>query len=187
MIDLTDEQLKKANDYLGHIPGALPKAVSSAVNRAAEGARTDAVSKAREEYVIQAGRIRETIEIRKANASNLSASVISRGRPRALSYFKIRPGRVTKRKPPEGVHVQVKRSGGGPISKAFVAKMASGHIGVFNREGKAKFPIVQRYGPSVPQMIGGTSVQKHVELGAMRRLDDRLDHEINRILRGIGK
>lgn len=187
MIDLTVEQIELAKQMLGHVPGALPKVLTNAINRAAEGARTDAVAQAKTEYTITAGRVRETIQINKASTSNLSAMVISRGRPRALSYYKIRPGKVTKRRPAEGVFAQVKRSGGGTIAKSFVAKMASGHIGVFNRTGSYRFPIVQRYGPSVAQMLESTSVSQYVEAGASRRLGERLDHEINRILRGYGK
>lgn len=187
MIELTAEQITLGRQMLGHIPGAQPKALTSAINRAAEGARTDAVAKAKEEYVITAGRVRETIQINKASRANLSASVVSRGRPRALSYFKISPGKVTKKRPPGGVFAQVKRSGGGTITKSFVAKMASGHVGVFHRAGSGRFPLVQRYGPSVAQMLESKSVSQYIEAGAVRRLDDRLNHEINRILRGYGK
>ena len=187
MIVIGAERMDVAQKVLGHIPEAVPKATASAINRAAEGGRTDAVKKAREIYVIPAGRVRETIDIRKAQPSNLLAMVLARGRPRALSYFRITPGKPTKRRPKDGVHVQVKRGEGGTISKSFVAKMASGHVGVFNREGAAKFPIEQRYGPSVPQMLGSPTVTQFVEEGAQRRLGERLDHEINRILRGCGK
>ncbi|MDD4599625.1 hypothetical protein SDC9_04143 [bioreactor metagenome] len=187
MIEITENKMKLAQQLLGHIPGALPKALSNAINRAAEGARTDIVRQVREEYVITAGRVRETIDIRRANKMDLSASIVARGRPRALSYFKLRPGRVTKKRPSEGVHAQVKRSGGGVIPKTFIAKLASGHVGVFRREGNKRFPITQHYGPSVAQMVGNPSVSRYVEAGAIRRVNDRLDHEINRILRGVGK
>jgi hypothetical protein len=187
MIGITETKMKFYQDMLGHIPGALPKALSNAINRSAEGARTDTVRQVREEYVISAGRVRETMEIRKASKSDLTASVISRGRPRALSYFKLRPGKVTKKRPREGVHAQVKRTGGEVIPEAFIAKLASGHVGVFWREGKKRFPIEQLYGPSVAQMVGNQSVSRYVEQNAQRRLDDRLDHEINRILRGVGR
>ncbi|WP_425057622.1 hypothetical protein SCACP_21390 [Sporomusa carbonis] len=206
MIELSAEQLERAQKLLGHIPGAVPKAIANAINRAAEGGRTDAVKKTREVYTISPSRIRETMEIRKAQTSNLSAAVISRGQPRALSYFKIKPSKPTKRRPKDGVYAQVKYGAGGIIAKSFVAKMANGHIGVFNRSAvkymkdqgprpkkrgagntKGRFAIDQHYGPSVPQMLGNQSVIKFVEEGAKRRLDERLDHEINRILRGYGK
>lgn len=187
MIGITTEQIDLAKLMLGHIPGAIPKALSGAINRAAEGARTDAVKKVREDYVITAARIRETIAIRKANSNDLTAMIKSRGRPRALSYFKLRPGKPSSRRPKDGVHVQIKRSGGGPVAKSFVAKMASGHVGVFHRQGSNRFPIVQRYGPSVAQMVGSPNVSRYVEQNAQRRLEDRLDHEINRILKRYGK
>ena len=187
MIEIKADQIERAQALLRHIPRAVPKALANAINRAAQGGRTDAVKKAREIYVIPAGRVRETIEISKAQPSKLSAMVLARGRPRALSYFKITPSKPTKRKPKGGVNAQVKRGAGGRIAKSFVAKMASGHVGVFNRQGASRFPIVQRYGPSVPQMIGSSTVTRFVEEGARRRLSERLDHEINRILRGYGK
>lgn len=187
MIDITVNQIELAKLMLGHIPGAVPKALASAINRAAEGARADAVTKTKEEYTITASRVRETISIRKASTSNLSAAVTSRGRPRALSYYKIRPGKATKRRPADGVYAQVKRSGGGTIAKSFVAKMSSGHVGVFNRTGASRFPIVQRHGPSVAQMLESKSVSQAVEAGAARRIDDRLNHEINRLLARYGK
>ncbi|CVK18466.1 phage tail protein [Sporomusa sphaeroides] len=187
MIDITAEQINMAKLMLGHIPGAIPKVLANAINRAAEGARTDAVTKAKEDYTITAGRVRETISISKASTSNLSAAVTSRGRPRALSYYKIRPGKVTKRRPADGVYAQVKRSGGGTIAKSFVAKMSSGHVGVFNRTSAGRFPIVQRHGPSVAQMLESKSVSQYVEAGANRRLSDRLNHEINRMLARYGK
>lgn len=187
MIGLTEEKLQSANQLLKHIPGAFPKAAANAINRSAEGSRTDAVKKVREEYFIQAGRVRETMEIRRATTSDLTASVISRGRPRALSYFKIKPGKSTKRRPNGGVFAQVKKSGGGVIAKSFVAQMASGHVGVFNRSGKDPFPIEQRHGPSVAQMLGSQSVSRYVEREATRRVDERLDHEVYRMLRGYGK
>jgi hypothetical protein len=185
MIEVSAEQLERAESLLADFPKAEPRALSSALNRAAEGARTDAVKKARETYVITAGRVRETIGIGKATPDNLIARVKSQGRPRALSYFNVRPKLpgIRRRKP---LFAQVQRGGGGTIKGAFVARLQSGHLGVFNRVGKSSLPIIQRYGPSVPQMIGSETVTEYVELGAQRRLDNRIDHEINRLLQRWG-
>jgi hypothetical protein len=187
MIGITAERMDFAQKVLGHIPGGLPKALANTINRATEGARTDAVRQVREEYIITSGRVRETLSIRKANPSNLTASVTSRGRPRALSYFKLRPGKVTKTRPRVGMHAQVKRGGGEVIPETFIAKLASGHTGVFWREGKKRFPIEQLYGPSVAQMVGSPNVSRYVEQNAQRRVNGRLDHEIYRLLRGAGR
>lgn len=194
MIEIKTEQMERVQAMLGRIPGAVPKAVANAINRAAQGGRTDAVKKANEKYVIKTGRVRETMEVKQANSAKLSASIISRGRTRALSYFKITPSKPPQRLPKVGVHAQAIRSrSGGIIRRSFVAKMASGHIGVFHRikkltdRGEVEVKLHQHYGPSVPQMIGSKSVRTFVEEGAQRRLDERLDQEINRILKGYGK
>ncbi len=93
MIDFDENQFRRIQEVLQHLPNDIPKAAASAINRANESARTEAVRKARDEYVIQASQVRKTIDIRKASASNLFASMRSKGRPRPLSMFKIRQGR----------------------------------------------------------------------------------------------
>lgn len=191
MITISEDQIERARILLASMPGSVQKAVSAAINRAAEGARTDGSKKAREEYIIASGRIRETINISKASSANLSARVSATGRPRALSYFKVRPSRPLKKQTKTPLFAQVKRDGGGTIAGAFVAKLKSGHLGVFNRTNNVtsngKVELAQRYGPSVPQMLGSKTVTAFVEEGASRRIEERLDHEISRILRGQGK
>jgi hypothetical protein len=81
-----------------------------------------------------------------------------------------------------------------------------GHVGVFVRQ-KGKFmrgqgprpkkrgsgntkgreAIKEIYGPSVAQMLGNPTVNKYIEDGINQRIDSRLSHEINRILRGVGR
>lgn len=73
------------------------------------------------------------------------------------------------------------------IRGAFLARMKSGHLGVFNRVENGKFPIVQRYGPSVPQMLENANVQKYVEDRATEMLAKRMEHEIDRMLKGAGE
>ncbi|BBB91051.1 MAG TPA: phage tail protein [Methylomusa anaerophila] len=189
MIELTDDQLKRAEQLLKHLPGALPKAVANAINRASESARAEAVRKASEEYVIRPGRVRETIDIAKASPAILFARVRSKGRPRALTYFQTTPKQVPKKRPRGQLVAQVKRSeGGGSIKSAFLARMKSGHLGVFNRTNNltstGKVELVQRYGPSVPQMLENPTIQQFVEQKAMETLEKRFDHELDRLLKG---
>lgn len=183
MIELTAEQIDRAERLLSHIPEAAPKAMANAINRAAETARTEAARKVREKYYIKHGDVISTIRITKASPDNLEASVVSRGSPIALSKFRITPRQPQPRRRAP-VIARVTKGGGGPIQGAFVARVGSGHIGVFNRVGPARLPIVQRYGPSVPQMLGSPTVTEWVEQKATEKLNERLDHEINRILEG---
>ena len=192
MIQIDESQFRRVQDILQHLPNKIPQAVSSAINRASESARTEAVRKAREDYVIQASGVRETIDIRKASANNLFASMLSRGRPRPLSMFKIRPGRRGSAQ----LIAQVKRGGGGTIRGAFVARMrevgfgrgrrlaepGQGHEAVFRRLGKQRNPIEESYGPSVPQMLQSPTINKFIQDKAVETLNKSLEHEINRIL-----
>lgn len=184
MIEFNADQISGAMRTLSHIPGAAPKAIAKALNRASETAKTEAARKVRESYYIKHGDILRTIKLKKATPSNLSSMVISTGRPIALAKFKITPARPSsKRKSP--IIARVKKGEGGPIAHAFVARMKSGHVGVFNRVGKSSKPIDQRYGPSVPQMLGSSTVTGWVEQKSREKLTERLEHEINRVLGGV--
>lgn len=183
MITISEEQIERARMLLARTPDGVEKAAANAINRAADGAKTAAVRKAREEYIVSAARVRDTIHINKASSSNMQASVTSRGRGMALSYFRIRPSQAPVKRPQGQLFAQVKRDGGGTIKGAFVARMQSGHVGVFNRLGKNSLPIVQRYGPSVPQMLGSKTVSEYVEEEAVKRLQIRFDHEVGRLMK----
>lgn len=183
MIELTAEQIDRAERLLERIPGAAPKAMARAINRATESARTEAARKVRALYYITQKDVTSTIKIYKASPSDLSAMVLSRGNLIALTKFRVTPKKPQPKRRRE-IIVRVKRGGGGVVKKAFVARMKSGHIGVFKRAGERRYPIDQMYGPSIPEMLGNSSVTGWVEEKARERLDQRLDHEINRLLEG---
>lgn len=207
MITLSSDQLKRAEEALKHIADGMPKAAARAINRAAEGGRTAAVKKITQEYTITPGRIRQKVEIRpKATADSLLARVYVLGKPLPLSYFKTKPKSVPRKRPSNPLFAKVKQSGGGPIRKVFLAKMDSGHVGVFARSknkrmtkgknirksgkragkkiGGKRWALIQEYGPSLPQMMGNTTVTKYIEKKAQEVLDKRLEREINHLLRG---
>ena len=188
MITLDSKQLEHAKDVLNHIPGAVPKAVARAINRARQSARSAALKKIGSEYTIKQKRAADSFEIGKATPNNLSAFIRSKGGVIALSYFKTRPGKVPSGRPKNPVFVQVKKAGGGTIKSAFLARMKSGHVGVFHRaNGNSSLPIQQNYGPSVPQMLESKSVTAFICDRAQEVLSDRLEHEIDVILRGVVK
>lgn len=183
MIEVTAQQIDRAERMLEHIPDAAPKALSRAINRAAEVARTEAARKVRETYYIRHQDVISTIKLHKASHSHLAASVTSRGHAIPLTRFRVTPKQPEpRRKRP--IMVRVKRGEGGPIKSAFVAKMQSGHLGVFQRVGRRRTPIKEFYGPPIPQMLGNPSVAAWVEKKAAERLDERLEHEITQALEG---
>jgi len=182
VIELTLEQMERAERVLAKVPGAAPRAMANAINRAAETARTEAARKVRETYYVRHQDVIQTIKIYKATPSDLHAIVISRGHLFPLTKFRVTPRQPQpRRKRP--IVVRVKRGAGGTVEKAFVARMPSGHLGVFHRAGKPRLPIIERFGPSVPQMLESEDVRRWVEEKAAERLDDRLEHEIRRFLK----
>ncbi len=188
MITVDESQLKRAEELLKDIPNGVNKAIVNAVNRAAQGARTDAVKKARERYYVKAKDVRKTIELKRATYENQAAIVRAEGSPLALSKFRITPRQPPARRRKKPVKAKVLRGGGGgEIPGAFVAQMESGHIGVFVRAGKPRLPIKEKFGPSVPQMLEHESVTEYVEERAREILEQRFEHELNRLLRGVGR
>ena len=106
------------------------------------------------------------------------------GRVIPLSKFRIRPSSPTPGRP-KPVTATVVKGRGGTIPKAFVARMPAGHVGVYRRRGRPRLPILELYGPSAPQMIGNEEVMRALEEKAQQTLDERMEHEITRLLEGI--
>ena len=77
-------------------------------------------------------------------------------------------------------------SGRTPFAHAFIAKMKSGHTGMFERDGTSRLPITEFMGPSAAQMAGNSVVVEQVEEKAQEVVNKRLEHEITRILNGYG-
>lgn len=82
----------------------------------------------------------------------------------------------------------VKRDGGGTFEDAFIAQMpAYNHVGVFTRTGKERFPVEEKMGLSMAQMVGNDKVLEQLEQEAQKTVDQRIEHEITRLLNGYGE
>jgi len=73
-----------------------------------------------------------------------------------------------------------------PFQDAFIARMQSGHTGMFERDGSKRLPISEFMGPSTAQMAGNSIVLADVEEKAQEVINKRVEHEITRILNGYG-
>lgn len=193
MIELSAEQLAKAEAALSHIPGATQKAAAAAINRAAQSAMTAAARSARENYYVKHGDVLKTMKLYKATPTDLAAMVVSRGYALPLTKFRISPNKPNPAKAAKArwrkgkssaLVARVRRGEGGPIPGAFVARVKSGHVGVFRRTSKAKYPVEHLYGPAIPQLLSSRTVSEAVEQRASEQLDARLSHEIERLLEG---
>ena len=188
MIEVDARGIEQAQELLKDIPGATKKAVSTALRKSLRNAKKEAVKKVRERYTIRkAGYVSRTI---KMKVENMTGILSSKGPVNDLSYFKTNPKTVPKRRPPKGKYLysQVVKGQGGTIAHAFLARMKSGHVGVFQRAGhgasNASLPISKLAGPSTPQMLGSPSVTEFVAKKMLERMDKNLEHEIDAFLKG---
>lgn len=188
MVEVDARGIEQAQELLKDIPGASKKAVSTALRKSLRNAKKEAVKKVRERYTIRkAGYVSRTI---KMKVENMTGILSSKGTVNDLSYFKTNPKTVPKRRPPKGKYLysQVVKGQGGTIAHAFLAKMKSGHVGVFQRAGhgasNASLPISKLSGPSTPQMLGSPSVTEFVAKKMLERMDKNLEHEIDAFLKG---
>lgn len=144
------------------LSGETKRATSKAINTAIPKIRNTIVDKTTQDYFISKANVKKTIDVKRANPSVLSAFIRSKGRPVALTKFRVTPKRPPKRKG-RTVKAQVMRNGGGgTIPNAFIARMGSGHIGAMYRKGADRYPIGQFHGPAVPSMLKNAEVSAFV-------------------------
>lgn len=181
MITIDSNAIDRAIVLLAAIPGAAKKAEKTAVNKTVKGIRRYTSQKVREEYTIQSKYVTRTLSTKFTGSGG---ELWSKGGVNDLSYFKTNPKKVTKKKPKNGVFVQVDKSGGGYLPHAFIADMSSGHTGIFARKGRARFPIEKKSGPSTPSMLANKKVVEPVSKRMKERLEVNVEHEINAFLNG---
>lgn len=151
-----------------------PKAIARGLNRTAQGAQTDAVRAVAENMKIRQAAVRKAIRIAKANSTLLQAEVVATGRRIPLIEFK---ARQTKR----GVTYDL---GGGRqrIPSGFITIVGAGHVGVFARKGKARLPIQEKFGPSIPKVFANQAIMDAIRTRAEADLEKNVAHEIEYLL-----
>ena len=58
--------------------------------------------------------------------------------------------------------------------------------GVFERETSQRFPVDELMGLSAAQMVGNERIVQELQEEAQEVINERLEHEIERILNGYG-
>lgn len=206
--------VSQAERLLAGIPGGVDKAVRSAISRAASHLRTISARTIRERYAISQANIRanENVQISYSYQDGVQAHVIFSGERIPLYRFDgaapAQPTKDTSRRFPvmhgtlangEGkwhlmypgipAHGHVLKSTSPALFQhAFVARMKTGHVGIYERTGGMtsgdKDEIEELFGPAVPQMLGSQEVAEKLAAEAMRTFEDRLIQNVNAILYG---
>lgn len=174
--------LERANLLLAGIGNgsAVFHAVSAALKRAAQSAKGKAGQFASERYNITQGafkgHVKDKMYIEGGIGGVVSVKLIFAGNVIPLIEFNSRFSKSG------GVAVSVKRGGGGVLSHAFIANIS--RIGVYERITTRRFPVEQKYGPSAAHMMMDENVDQKMEQQIVSVFNERIEHEITRVLNG---
>jgi hypothetical protein len=167
---------ERAERFLATFGARAGTGVRRALRRSLAGMRTDAYEAAKQEYNIRLADVRKAFTSRIWGNPPVGQATFSGGKI-PLIRFAPRPAGVTRRRPPGGVSVVVKAQRKA-IAGSFVARMRSGHLGVFQRYAKERLPIEEKFGPALAQMLDNPEVRERIEQRAAERFEKNLEHEI---------
>lgn len=180
--DIGDGSIDRAKKLLAGIPHGADKAIGSALKRAAQQGMTYASREIRREYVINAGifkRYTETKRHYNSGAGGTTVDLEFRGHHIPLIRFDTTVNNEGR------VRTRVKKSSPRTVLDHVFSASVGGHTGVFERETDARFPLNEKFGPSVPQMLSANDDLQQ-ELGDKIReaFEKRIDHEILAVMNG---
>ena len=161
----------------------VPAAASAALNRTAQQARTqsarDLKGSVGKSLGLSVAGFKKTIKHIRARVRKLVTSLDVSGRPLPLIRFGARKTKKGVSAAPWG-----KRR----IHKgAFIAKMPSGHRGVFKRTSKERLPIKELWGPSIPKAFLHQDIQQSLKRVINTKWPGNFAHEIRFRLRKFNR
>jgi hypothetical protein len=179
----------------------INKAISKGAKKAADEAKKETLNQFLRQYTLSGAEIKPAIKTRRMGGGETGAVMqITSGVIPLYQFDGVTPREIMP--PAKGpVRAAVKISGGEDLSRAFVAKMPGGHIGVFEREGVKRLDKVTRknkvnkihdhisefFGPSIAGMFGREK-ETEINTAAIERAKETLDkhilNELERLLNG---
>lgn len=201
--------IERAKILLANIPGGVDKAVKAAMSKTVQKLRSGANDAIQTKYDISDAGIRteKNVRVRYSYQNGVQATVTFSGRKIPLYRFGGSSPKVPTqdiaagRKPvmvrgvwtmqyqgiPARGH-QFRDTGPTQFTDAFVARMKSGHIGIFERTGastsEGSDEIREIMGSSVAQMVGKQEVAQKLTEESYRTFETELDGAVYRILTG---
>ena len=163
---------------LRDVPGAMPKVMSSAINRTIQSARTETGRRISRIINITQAAVKKKILMTKATRSRWSAKLTIGPKRFALAHFK---AKQTKK----GVTYKIEKTGSRKrIPSAFI-RSPSGVPVVFRREPPQtkRKPIIALKGPSLGAVFEGASgIAREVTKASHKNLTKNIDAKVKYIL-----
>ena len=202
-IEIEQATLDRIHAILAGVQDADKKVLKPALTRGLMAGETQAKREVRQTYHISAGDFSSRGRINLNNVSQTGEGIVGSieysGGVIPLIKFKVTPKTPAQRKTPSAAVLRanslvpfVRRK------DVFVAQMKSGHIGIFDRQegkysskrgtGRNKHTeaLKELQSPAVPTMVGNEEVMQSVEDRVAEVINQRIDHEIERLLNRNG-
>lgn len=178
--------LDHATKLLAGFPDGVQKAAESALNRAGISGRAASAREVGKQYYLRSSDFKKYTKSSQhvsRSGGDITVSLNFRGFHVPLIRFK------TALTSSGHIRSQVLRNSSGDVLKhVFQAEMKSGHIGLFERYSKSRLPIEQKFGPSIPQMMGANpELANTVGNDIEKTFSERMNHEVLALMNGWRK
>ncbi len=159
---------------------ALQRAVGSALNRTIAQVKTQASRSVRNEIKLKTKDINNRLVVIRANSAKgaltqMQASLRVSGKPVPLISY-------GAKQPRQGVVVQIKNNRT-VLKHAFIARMRSGHQGVFIRKGNKRLPIQELYSTRVSDVFNNTGFMPNLASFAQEKFIQSFAHNLDYFFR----
>ena len=202
--------ITRAAKLLTGVTGGFDKAIKSIMPRVADYVRNESVNTIQERYAISAQNLRAEKNIKESHYiysdGEMTASFNFSGHKIPLWRYDGGTKKVTLRYPSkksmsdviETMYAsarQLRSESPKVLKNTFVARFRAGnrssHTGIFEMTGMIgdhnNSLLEEKMGSSFPQMLGNEEVMNSLTSKAVKKFDERMEHEIMRILNGYGK
>lgn len=203
MIEVSEDTIDRIHAILADVKDADKKVLKPAITRGLMAGKTAAGKATRQTYHISAGDFNSNGYLKYNSVSQSGDGIIGSlqysGSAIPLIKFKVSPKTPIKKKTPSAAVLKANSLVTfGNRKDVFVTQMKSGHIGIFGRQegkysssrgnGKNKHTetLKELLSPAVPQMVGNEEVTQTVEDRVNEVINQRIDHEVERLLSKSG-
>lgn len=181
-LELSAEQMEHINLLLSGLDGSgMHVALADAANRAMQAARTEAWRNVKKEYTVRRTAFYNQTKVTatRAGSADLTAGLSFDGHLIPLYDFNFREnakGRYLEAEVRTGYREQLK--------SAYVANLGKYGAAIFQRASPKRDSSEQIMGPAGAEMVANDNVMQNISDRAGEIFVARIEHEVDRILRG---
>ena len=154
--------------------------------------KADASQEIRIHYTAKSKAVKDKIKsARQATPKLLQTGIVAKGRAISLIHFSVLPAKPVYEggaRPKTGPSVRVKKtSGRSKAARSFIArKRNTGELAVLRRQGRARRPIREMWGPGTAVMLEQKGLSKTILKKAQHRLEKNVERRVNLTLARAG-